>query len=1569
MSENINLENETIVADEIVDSADVAISESQMPTSEQSQVALNEDVTAEENFGSRPVVDELPVEEKAEEEKDEVDEDSEETDSSRIEEQPNASESNAPMVEQSDVADTSESSSTQASTTEEIQGEEADSGFMGMSAATWLWGAVGVGAVIASQDSTHTPEPPSVSLATDTGIAGDGLTNSATFAVSGLEQDATWEFSTDGGTTWTSGEGDSFTITGEGSYSVVVRQEKGNVSENSSAVAVTIDTTAPDASALAFDLAANTVTISFDGTLNESEVPVDGEIYVEQNGSPLEITGYEFVEGDLVVSVAGFGNGPIQVGYSGTSLQDDAGNSVGAFRQIVVSDGYISGGQVYLDANNDGVAQESELLEGVTTDSMGQVFVGSEVGPGNLIITGGVNTDTGAVNTFVLSAPNGYTAVNPLTTLVAAVIANSDSEISVEDAENVVLTSLGIVLAEGETLSSYDPQQDTSANALDVQKAVAQVATVLSTASSGGEGAQTLVTDNIAKVLIAAGGEQAIIDDTTITDFFKDESGLSVVNQESVNTVLNTIADIDEAADLEAVVTSQAKATDTVAPVAAASIDLDSASDTGASDNITMDSTPTINVVLGMSEVLGEAVVSGDTLALYSGSVMVGSHVLTDADIAAGSATVTPIEALADGTASLTVKVMDRAGNMSAASSAEVVTIDTTGPTFTSGDIADQNENVAIGTVVYTASADDANSSAGITYSLKAGSDAALTINASSGEVSLLASPDHETATSHAFTVVATDAAGNSSEKALTLNIVDLDDSAPTITSGATATSIDENSGTGQVIYTATATDDGDISDGFSFSLKAGGSSDLSIDSSTGAVTLAADPDQDTTPSYAFIVIVTDAAGNMTEKEVTLTIGDLDDTAPTFTSSAMPTVDENTAAGQAIYTAVADDSADVSDGVTYSLKDGSDSSLSINAQTGVITTDTKTDFETKSSFAFTVVATDAAGNMTEQAVGLSVNDLNEAPTVTGTLADVTAVTGLKTEVDVTGVFTDVDANDTLTYSLASGDLPAGLTLTSSGMITGTATAESAQATYTIRATDSGGLSVDQTINLKSVSAPVVDSISVSNAANSSDAGTVDQPVNIVLTMSEAFTLDVTNGSPTIGVSFGDSATEVTATYVSTSGNTLTFSADAPAGNASSVALASISLNGATLVGSTSSQPWETTSVGQSDAYLLDNAGPSFTSEATAEIHEFWPVGTAIYTASSTDVSSVTYSLADGADPALSIDANTGAVTLDILPEPGSIGFTVVATDALGNQTEKVVAASVASGISVSGPGVISQGGLKVVDVDNGDGSYTLELYVAEEYRADFSSGIGSMDLVFNYTPDDFEAISAADVTSSFAFPLVNSGVPGVLVIGGFDLTPYQADSAEPVFAIKVVPTQIDEISVSFSNVIFDTTDMPSTSIVYGEPTKITGDAGSDAYILAAGDSEIATGDGSDVLVVTEGTGTNFYITDFVSGSDSIDFGDLLDTLGYTSTAVSGDALNNVAQEIVTVPVNIAELITTDDISLDNVYGAFANEETGVVTGFYDADPNADSVIIDTFELNIGEGVAGFSLDDVTGFIA
>jgi hypothetical protein len=141
------------------------------------------------------------------------------------------------------------------------------------------------------------------------------------------------------------------------------------------------------------------------------------------------------------------------------------------------------------------------------------------------------------------------------------------------------------------------------------------------------------------------------------------------------------------------------------------------------------------------------------------------------------------------------------------------------------------------------------------------------------------------------------------------------------------------------------------------------GTQGFSIDANTGEVSINENPDHEMQVSYNFTVAATDAAGNQSEAvTVNLSINDLDDSAPTFVSAdSISAINENTGAGQVIYTANADDSGDISDGVTYSLTNDSDSALEIDSISGQVTLIDNPDYEVQSSYSFTVVATDAAG--------------------------------------------------------------------------------------------------------------------------------------------------------------------------------------------------------------------------------------------------------------------------------------------------------------------------------------------------------------------------------------------------------------------------------------------------------------------------------------------------------------------------------------------------------------------------------------------------------------------------------
>ena len=94
---------------------------------------------------------------------------------------------------------------------------------------------------------------PTLTLHTDSGTTGDGITNVGRVDVSGLASGAPWQYSTDGGAHWINGNGTSFTLSGDGLKNVIARQTDaaGNTSGNSLTLSFILDTTAPAAPTLA----------------------------------------------------------------------------------------------------------------------------------------------------------------------------------------------------------------------------------------------------------------------------------------------------------------------------------------------------------------------------------------------------------------------------------------------------------------------------------------------------------------------------------------------------------------------------------------------------------------------------------------------------------------------------------------------------------------------------------------------------------------------------------------------------------------------------------------------------------------------------------------------------------------------------------------------------------------------------------------------------------------------------------------------------------------------------------------------------------------------------------------------------------------------------------------------------------------------------------------------------------------------------------------------------------------------------------------------------------------------
>ncbi|MDA7745162.1 cadherin repeat domain-containing protein, partial [bacterium] len=871
--------------------------------------------------------------------------------------------------------------------------------------------------------------------------------------------------------------------------------------------------------------------------------------------------------------------------------------------------------------------------------------------------------------------------------------------------------------------------------------------------------------------------------------------------------------------------------------------------------------------------------------------------------------------------------------------------LDDTAPTITSGSADNDIDENAGSTVIYSATADDsADVSDGVTFSLAEGHDAALSIDAETGMVMFTGAADHEAQSSYSYTVVATDAAGNSSKQTLTLNVNDLDDADPTVTSGGDAGSIDENSGAGQVIYTATADDSADISGGVTFSLN-DASEALSINANTGRVTLSENPDFETADTYDFVVVATDAAGNSSEQSVSLSINNMDETAPSISSETAVSVDENSGAGQAVYTAVASDDADISAGVSFSLAEGSDSALSIDANTGVVTLADDPDQEAQSEYSFTVIASDAV-NQSTQAVTLTVNDLDEyGPVITSAdSASLDENTGADQVVYTATADDSSDVSDGVSFSLASGSDAALSIDANSGAVTlaGNPDADTQNAySFAVIATDAAGNSSEE----QSVT------VSINN---------LDEAAPTITSGGQAASIDENSGSQVVYVATSTDSNDVSAgetTYSLAEGSDSALAINASTGEVlllnspdhESQADYSFTVVATDAAGNASDSQSVTLSVND-----LDEVAATVTSSDSADaITENSGAGQVVYTATADDSGDVSggfaYSLAAGSDDALSIDAQTGAVTLSDDPNfeaKEDYSFTVVVTDAAGNVSEGQSVSFSINNLDEVAATITSAG--SAGSVNENSGANTVIYTAVANDSSDISGGVtfslaSGSDQVLSIDADTGEVTLAKDTDfetqSTYSFIVVATDAAGNTSLG------------KPV-TLNV--NNLDEVGPAI------------TSGDSAADLNENSGAGQWVYTATADDSADISGgvtfslaDGSDGFSIDAATGAVSTNADFAADAES--------STEQGFTVVATDAAGNSSDQAVTLTINNLDEVAPE-ITSGNAADAI-NENSGSGQVIYTASASDDADVSGGYSFKLSaDSDSALSIDSATGAV-
>lgn len=388
-----------------------------------------------------------------------------------------------------------------------------------------------------------------------------------------------------------------------------------------------------------------------------------------------------------------------------------------------------------------------------------------------------------------------------------------------------------------------------------------------------------------------------------------------------------------------------------------------------------------------------------------------------------------------DNTYDITVTATDARGNHTDQNVAITVTdvtegsTDTTSPVFTSGSTATIAENSPVSAVVYTALATD---NATVTYTLS-GTDAALfTIDSTSGAVSFRATPDYEAPSDsgqnnvYDLIVTATDTAGNHTSHNLAITVTDVNETSATPTISITDSYVDSAAKQNHMALLSGTTTN--VEDGRTVTLLLNNQPWTTATVSHNAWLISFDPLLFPNATYQITANVSNASG----VQATQATGNLvvDSIAPTFTSSATASLNENSAITTVVYDAEASDN--MAGAITYSLGGVDASKFTIDSASGEIRFITSPDYEAPTDsggdndYSVIVTARDLVGNTATRTVDIAVTDIVDSvpPTIT-----ITSVAGgdnwlNDTEMQlniltISGTTTNVQDGQTVTLKLGS----------------------------------------------------------------------------------------------------------------------------------------------------------------------------------------------------------------------------------------------------------------------------------------------------------------------------------------------------------------------------------------------------------------------------------------------------------------------------------------------------------------------------------------------------------------------
>ena len=755
------------------------------------------------------------------------------------------------------------------------------------------------------------------------------------------------------------------------------------------------------------------VITSFTSSLNTSEVGSSVDIsWSSTNASACTATGSwsgtKGTSGTESITISSTGSNSFVLTCNGEGGNDSSSLSVDGFRNIagITVDGYINGASIFIDQDDDFELGSDE--DSTTSDSSGAFII--KHSNGTLVSMGGQDLDTLTQidSLMLLRNLSGYSASNfsitPVTT-IANFLPNENIYNLLGIDPSIDFLTVDPVTSKGDGgINDFHYEKGNQLTVLALSLFNIKNTLVSSSPSNSTKDYFQAIAEEIKKENVITSSKVDIENQTFITNVLE-----NIIAAKSI-----TITDSSKA--------NTVKALASVLPIIAVNT----------SDDIT---TSLINFALNTLQVDVASISNGQAdaslVASYSSDIF--NYIATDQNIDANSlipniSSVTDsAETPEDVMVSINVIANDsynvnspisisltQPSNGSASSDGSGVVNYTPNANYNGNDsftyTITQGDKTSTGTVAIVINpvndspvlnlastiqvSENQTSVSSISTSDEDGDDLTLSLSGTdatsfsltnAGILSFLTAPDYEVKNSYSITISATDGIETVS-KNITVAITNLNDVAPEFSSSSTFSISENQTAIGQVSAT-------DV-EGDSLSFTVSGS-ELSI-TSAGILSFTTAPDYETKSNYTATVTATDGV-NSTSQDLTIAITNLNDIAPVFSSGSTFSAAENQ---NSIGTVSATD--EEGDDIVFTV---SGSELSINSA-GVLTFISAPDFESKSSYAASVVASDGV-NATSVMLTINITNLNDvAPIITSTtsftIAENTSAIGTLSIVDPEG---------------------------------------------------------------------------------------------------------------------------------------------------------------------------------------------------------------------------------------------------------------------------------------------------------------------------------------------------------------------------------------------------------------------------------------------------------------------------------------------------------------------------------------------------------------------------------------